>query len=72
MLNEDFIKYKDSHKYNLIIGNPPFYVMKKHEAPNDYHEYFDMFTFYHFDDYLVFWASAGLNTNTNIQNYRKY
>lgn len=41
LLNEDFIKYKDSHKYNLIIGNPPFYVMKKHEAPNDYHQYFD-------------------------------
>lgn len=41
LLNEDFIKYTDQNKYDLIIGNPPFYVMKKHEAPNDYHEYFD-------------------------------
>ena len=41
LLNEDFIKYTDQNKYDLIIGNPPFYVMKKHEAPNDYHQYFD-------------------------------
>ena len=41
LLNEDFIKYKDQKKYDLIIGNPPFYVMKKHDAPNNYHEYFD-------------------------------
>ena len=41
LLNEDFIKYTDQNKYDLIIGNPPFYVMKKNDAPNNYHEYFD-------------------------------
>lgn len=31
----------DDKKYDLIIGNPPYFVMKKEEVLKDYHKYFD-------------------------------
>ena len=42
LLNEDFIQYdfKD-RKYDLIIGNPPYFVIKKKEVNEDYLQYFD-------------------------------
>ena len=39
--NEDFIKYKDDNKYDLIIGNPPYFVMKKKEVEDKYYNYFE-------------------------------
>ena len=30
----------DSKKYDLIIGNPPYYVLKKGNVDNKYHKYF--------------------------------
>ena len=40
LLNEDFLKV-GNEMYDLIIGNPPYYVMKKTEVDKKYHEYFD-------------------------------
>ena len=46
--NADFIKYKcgdihddnDVHKlYNLVIGNPPYFVCKKSDIPEEYEKY---------------------------------
>jgi len=41
IINADFLKYKEDEKYNLIIGNPPYYVMKKSEVDEDYYKYFE-------------------------------
>lgn len=40
-LNQDFIKYEFNCKYDLIIGNPPFFVMKKNQVNKSYYNYFD-------------------------------
>tara|TARA_B110000285_G_C15131641_1_gene623972 strand:+ start:1431 stop:2675 length:1245 start_codon:yes stop_codon:yes gene_type:complete len=42
LLNEDFIQYdfKD-RKYDLIIGNPPYFVIKKSDVSQDYLQYFE-------------------------------
>jgi len=41
--NEDYLTSKtiEGKKYDLIIGNPPFYVMKKTDVEHKYWEYFD-------------------------------
>jgi adenine-specific DNA-methyltransferase len=39
--NTDYLTYESPHKYNLIIGNPPYFVMKKTQVDEEYHEYFD-------------------------------
>ena len=35
----NYLKTEDN-KYDLIIGNPPFYVMKKSEVETEYYDYF--------------------------------
>jgi type I restriction-modification system DNA methylase subunit len=37
--HQDFTSFKTEEKYDLVIGNPPYVVMKKEEIPNDYREY---------------------------------
>ena len=37
----DFIKFGELDTYDLIIGNPPYFVMKKTDVPSIYHKYFD-------------------------------
>lgn len=43
----DFLKYcqhtkaADDETYDLIIGNPPYFVMKKEEVPAEYHPFFE-------------------------------
>ena len=39
--NEDFICLDIDKKYDLILGNPPFYVMKKKDVSVQYYDYFD-------------------------------
>jgi len=41
IINANFLKYKEDDKYDLIIGNPPYYVMKKSEVNEDYYKYFE-------------------------------
>jgi len=39
--NSDYLKYDTDVKYDLIIGNPPYYVMKKADVDGSYHAYFE-------------------------------
>ncbi len=41
LLNEDFLKFKSNKKYDLIIGNPPYFVMPKADVAKEYLKYFD-------------------------------
>lgn len=43
IINSDFLKYNDYEygKYDLIIGNPPYYVMKKKDVSTTMYKYFD-------------------------------
>ena len=40
-IHEDFITYNLPNKYDLIIGNPPYFVMKKNEVQSSYYQYFE-------------------------------
>jgi adenine-specific DNA-methyltransferase len=40
IIKEDFLKY-NSCEYDLIIGNPPYYVMKKNDVSASTYKYFD-------------------------------
>lgn len=39
--NLDYLQYSPNEKYDLIIGNPPYYVMKKKDVNKTYHPYFE-------------------------------
>jgi len=41
LLNQDFLIYKSETNYDLIIGNPPYFVMKKNEIDKYYLDYFE-------------------------------
>jgi tRNA1(Val) A37 N6-methylase TrmN6 len=41
LYHRDFIKFVELDTYDLIIGNPPYFVMKKTDVPSMYHKYFD-------------------------------
>lgn len=41
LICDDFIKYSTELRYDLIIGNPPYFVMKKEDVPIEYCPYFD-------------------------------
>ena len=41
LLNADFLAYESGAPYNLIIGNPPYFVMKKEEVDAAYQQYYD-------------------------------
>lgn len=41
ILNSDFLTYNPERTYDLIIGNPPYFVMKKQEVNERFHDYFD-------------------------------
>lgn len=41
IFNEDFLKYEPSKSFDLIIGNPPYFVMKKKDVNPIYYDYFD-------------------------------
>ena len=41
IINGDFLVYKSDIKYDLIIGNPPYFVLKKNTIDKSYYDYFD-------------------------------
>ena len=41
IINIDYLKYESAIKYDLIIGNPPYFVMKKDDVDKSYHTYFE-------------------------------
>ena len=41
ILKQDYLTFVPAKKYDLIIGNPPFYVMKKDSVDKIYYPYFD-------------------------------
>jgi hypothetical protein len=41
IITRDFLEWSPTHKYDLIIGNPPYFVMKKDDVPAEYYDYFD-------------------------------
>ena len=38
---QDYLEFTTELKFDLIIGNPPYYVMKKEEVNKEYHKYFE-------------------------------
>ena len=41
LYNSDYLKYNTSETYDLIIGNPPYFVMKKENVDKSYYKYFE-------------------------------
>jgi len=41
LYNSDYLKYDSIETYDLIIGNPPYFVMKKEDVAKSYHKYFE-------------------------------
>jgi type I restriction-modification system DNA methylase subunit len=41
LYNSDYLKYTSSETYDLIIGNPPYFVMKKEDVAKSYYKYFE-------------------------------
>jgi len=41
ILNIDFINYDIENKFDLIIGNPPYFVIQKNIVSSEYYEYFE-------------------------------
>ena len=41
LINMNFLDYNPENKFDLIIGNPPYYVMKSTLVKKDYFDYFD-------------------------------
>lgn len=41
LYNQDYLSYTSETKFDLIIGNPPYFVMKKKNVSKPYHKYFD-------------------------------
>jgi hypothetical protein len=40
IINADYLSYTNENKFDLIIGNPPYFVMKKREVDTEYYKYF--------------------------------
>tara|TARA_A100001015_G_scaffold317217_1_gene433583 strand:+ start:2365 stop:4485 length:2121 start_codon:yes stop_codon:yes gene_type:complete len=40
-INTDYLKYNSGNKYDLIIGNPPYFVISKKSVESEYYNYFN-------------------------------
>ncbi len=40
IMEDDFLNHQFSNLFDLIIGNPPFFVIRKKEVPEEYHPFF--------------------------------
>ena len=41
LMNDDFLKATIDKQYDLIIGNPPYFVIKKNDVEKQYYPYFE-------------------------------
>ena len=41
LINADYLNFTPTEKYDLIIGNPPYFVMSKKVVDKSYHKYFN-------------------------------
>ena len=41
LINDNYLTHEFNTKFDLIIGNPPYFVMKKADVDNSYHNYFN-------------------------------
>lgn len=41
LFNDNYLNYESHSKFDLIIGNPPYFVMKKQDVDDSYYDYFD-------------------------------
>jgi len=41
IINEDFLQFETNKNYELILGNPPYFVIKKSDCSKEYHPYLD-------------------------------
>mgnify|MGYP003966022361 FL=1 len=41
LINQDYLKWNSNKKFDLIIGNPPYFVMKKSDVDEIFHEFID-------------------------------
>ena len=41
LYNQNYLNYLTEEKYDLIIGNPPYFVMSKEDVDTNYYSYFD-------------------------------
>ena len=41
LYNSDYLTYETHENYDLIIGNPPYFVMKKEAVDKSYYKYFE-------------------------------
>jgi type I restriction-modification system DNA methylase subunit len=41
LYNQSYLEWNDTTKYDLIIGNPPYFVMSKTDVNSTYYNYFD-------------------------------
>jgi adenine-specific DNA-methyltransferase len=41
LYNLNYLNYTTEEKYDLIIGNPPYYVMSKEDVESQYYEFYD-------------------------------
>tara|TARA_B100001094_G_scaffold151270_1_gene146463 strand:+ start:1792 stop:3165 length:1374 start_codon:yes stop_codon:yes gene_type:complete len=41
LIHMDYLKYNNNKLYDLIFGNPPYFVMKKNEVDKEYNKYYD-------------------------------
>lgn len=39
--NADFLHWETQYKYNLIVGNPPYYTIPKRDVSQQYSQYYD-------------------------------
>jgi len=41
LVNQDYLKWNASQKYDLIVGNPPYFVMKKGDVDERFHDFIE-------------------------------
>jgi len=84
IINTDFITYKNNNNYDLIIGNPPYFVVDKSKISKEYYNYFEgrpnIFIIFiikslkllNKDGYLIFVLPKSFNNSLYYNKTRQY